>query len=418
MKKTVWKMLPVEPFDMRGLEEWLSDMAAKGLHLVKIGESFARFIPGQPQEGVRYALDVKDWSDIDPERNDMYQQAGWEYVTTLRGLYYVYRTRDPGAPALHTDPITQSFTFDRLLRRRLWALLPLIPFTLFLFRNELSAFFQNPWSPVYLFLMKTEGCCLYLLLVAFYFISLVPLFRQRRALKALQKQLAEGTPLGEIHFRPRRVPYAVLNGTPLVLMVCALVLFIWKYPHRAQQLPNPEDWDFPYVTLEQALEGADIVKLASEDPHDAMLHWPTRRSSFLVPERINWRQNGTTFFRDGTSQECFIDLDLYRLRFPDLAPLLLRCIQEETRTRWDWYREHSGGILMNPVLVEFQDFQTVGHPAFDELTVMTWRTEDQTEPRSRYIGRVGDLVFDLTCFAPADIDRVLELLSIGAKSWN
>lgn len=24
MKKTVWKMLPVEPYDMRGLEEWLS----------------------------------------------------------------------------------------------------------------------------------------------------------------------------------------------------------------------------------------------------------------------------------------------------------------------------------------------------------------------------------------------------------
>ena len=163
MKKSVWNMLPVEPFDMRGLEEWLSAMAAKGLHLVKIGESFSRFAPGTPQEGVRYALDVKDSVDIDRERNNLYAQAGWEFVTTLKGLYYVYRTADPDSPALHTDPVTQSYTLDRLLRN-----------------PELSALIDNPWSPVYLFFRKTEGCLLYLAMVVVYAANLIPLFRQRR----------------------------------------------------------------------------------------------------------------------------------------------------------------------------------------------------------------------------------------------
>ena len=35
------KIIPVEPFDMAGLEHWLSDMAAQGLHLVKLNHDTA-----------------------------------------------------------------------------------------------------------------------------------------------------------------------------------------------------------------------------------------------------------------------------------------------------------------------------------------------------------------------------------------
>ena len=215
MKKAVWKMLPVESFDMRGLEEWLSAMAARGLHLAKIGESFARFQPGPPQAGARYALDITGPTDIERDRNEAYAQAGWDYVTTLRGLYYVYRTLDPDAPALHTDPVTQSFTFDRLLRRRLWALVLLIPLILFMFRNELAALIDNPWSPVLTFLLKTEGCCLYLVLLIFYIAALIPLFRQRRALKALRKQLADGIPLEDSRRGPERFLAPLARSAPV-----------------------------------------------------------------------------------------------------------------------------------------------------------------------------------------------------------
>ena len=66
---------------------------------------------------------------------------------------------------------------------------------------------------------------------------------------------------------------------------------------------------------------------------------------------------------------------------------------------------------MNPKLAEFSGFQAVDHPAFDELTALTWRTEDEETPRTRYIGRVGDLVFDLTCSAPADVGRALDIFA-------
>lgn len=411
MKKLVCKFLPMEPYDMRGLEEWLSAMAARGLHLVKIGESFARFEPGPAREGVRYALDVKDWADIDQERNELYAQAGWEYVTTFKRLYFVYRTADPDAPALHTDPVTQSFTFDRLLRRRLWALILLIPLTLFMFRNELSALIDNPWSPVYLFFLKTEGCLLYLALLVLYVANLVPLFRQRRALKKLQKRLADGIPLEEIHFRRRRVPWAVASWSPVVLMVCALALFIWNNPNAKQDLPDPEDWTFPHMTLEQVMEQTDVVNLIPENPYDAMLHPPTRRRSLLVPEQINIQQYGTARLEDGSAEECGIYLHLYRLRCPDTAPLLLRCIQEEELAWWRRYEKNTGEFYINSPLEEFSGFQRADHPTFDELTALTWRTEDMEECGKLYIGRAGDLVFTLSCSGPADIEHALELFA-------
>ena len=48
------KIIPVELFDMAGLEHWLSDMAAQGLHLVKLNHDTARFRRGEPVPGVRF----------------------------------------------------------------------------------------------------------------------------------------------------------------------------------------------------------------------------------------------------------------------------------------------------------------------------------------------------------------------------
>ena len=50
------KIIPVELFDMAGLEHWLSDMAAQGLHLVKLNHDTARFRRGEPVPGVRFGL--------------------------------------------------------------------------------------------------------------------------------------------------------------------------------------------------------------------------------------------------------------------------------------------------------------------------------------------------------------------------
>ena len=98
------KIIPVELFDMAGLEHWLSDMAAQGLHLVKLNHDTARFRRGEPVPGVRFGLEITGVSDIDRERNAAYQEA----VRSLRSVVLCFKV--------------QIMPWERLV----WLLLPLL----------------------------------------------------------------------------------------------------------------------------------------------------------------------------------------------------------------------------------------------------------------------------------------------------
>lgn len=413
MSKVISKFLPVELYDMRGLEEWLSAMAAQGLHLAYLGQYVARFEPGPPRPDVRYALDViQDWDGFDPERNENYAEMGWDYVTTLNNLYCVYRSQDPSAPALHTDPVTQSYTFKWLLRRRFWWLLFIVPYCIFSLWKALSGLFINPWSALELLLLNTAAACLLLVFLICYVLLIIGFIRQWCAMRAIQKLLAGGVPLEDIRRRPRRVPRVFTDWGVLAFIVCFALIYGFNLrPQATQELSGPEDWRFPHVTLEQALSGEDVTGLIPENPYDAMLHPSTRSSSLLAPEQIYYQQYGNAIMADGSRQECGVMIDLYRLRFPDTAPLLLRCVQESRLAGWRRYEKISGDISMNPKLVEFSGFQDVERPGFDQLSALTWRTEDEASPQTLYAGRAGDLVFTLTCFGPADVHRALDIFT-------
>ena len=62
------KIIPVELFDMAGLEHWLADMAAQGLHLVKLNHDTARFRRGEPVPGIRFGLETSTGSATPPIR--------------------------------------------------------------------------------------------------------------------------------------------------------------------------------------------------------------------------------------------------------------------------------------------------------------------------------------------------------------
>ena len=130
-----------------------------------------------------------------------------------------------------------------------------------------------------------------------------------------------------------------------------------------------------------------------------------------MPEQIQWGQRGTAVLTGGGCRECGISIQICRPRFSDTAPLLLRCLQAEEQAWWRSYQKNSGSLYINPELEEFQDFQAVDSPDFDQLTVLTWRTANMDAPRSFYAGRAGGLVFTLTCRGPADADRALAIFA-------
>ena len=213
------KIIPVELFDMAGLEHWLSDMAAQGLHLVKLNHDTARFRRGEPVSGVRFGLEITGVADIDRERNAAYQEAGWTYVTTLRNLYYVYRTERADTPPLHTDPALQSQRWKKLYRsaRRgfVWdaALLMLVAVLTALLLADTPILNLLTTSAVPLILFGLYQLC-----------SLPAAWAEVQDLSRLVRRLEAGEPMDHRAPYPRRRLVPLLSFSLCILLIVLLVL--------------------------------------------------------------------------------------------------------------------------------------------------------------------------------------------------
>lgn len=405
-KKLVKKYLPVEPFDMAGLETWLSDMAAQGLYVQKINREWAKFRPGPPSSGVRYALDITGPCDIDHERNENYAQMGWDYVTTLVNMYYVYHSDIPSAPELHTDPVTQSGTLTPLIRRQWRRMLFLLILFAVLSRDTVADLFTDPWSLVELALVNTVPAVIYYVMVILYVISILSFgLWTIRSLGKLRRQLAAGIPLkGGTRWR-RRIPPPVLNGTLFALYIAALIAIAFTNSSaQGWDLSNPPREGFPPYTLAETV--TEVV--AWQEPWSS----GTVRHSFLCPEQLTVSQRGTALTGSDTV-ECGVYIGYDRVRDETLAPLLLRCRMEEERTYWRTYDDSE--FSMNSKLVLYEDFRPVSIPGLDEVQVMVWQKANMDAPRSYYMGHLDDQVFVLTCWGLPDealcLDRLAQWLT-------
>ncbi len=406
-EKLVKRYLPVEVFDMAGLAEWFSAMAAQGLHLVKLSENRAQFRPGPPKPEVRYALDVSTYYDIEPERNENYAQMGWDYVTTLHGMYYVYRTENPSVPGLHTDPVTQGGTLTRLIRRQQRTLPFCLAYMAFILRDDLRTLFTAPWSIPQFIILNTERALLWLLLmVTWLLLCLLPTLRRVEKLKQLRRQLLDGIPLEEGRRWKRRFPPFLAVWGPLALITAVLAVYAATIPQLTHGLSGPEEWTFPYVTVEQALEGSGAYDVTLYGPPE-MLIANTRSSSLLCPEQYNWVQIGSAKLGDELLEPA-IFIDFYRTSstktaealFPALKSALERSLEQSKRQRKD--------SMLGLDLTILQPFQAVSYPGLDELLRMEYRTDSDPVTRC-YLGRKGAQVFKLVLRGVPSPESCLEL---------
>jgi hypothetical protein len=94
-------------------EQWLERMAREGWHLVSGGILF-KFRKGAPAEH-RYRLDYRTEKTADlREYVTLCEDAGWEHVCRFGGWHY-FRTADPAAPELHSDPRSLADRYRKLL---------------------------------------------------------------------------------------------------------------------------------------------------------------------------------------------------------------------------------------------------------------------------------------------------------------
>lgn len=104
MSKFVKRVIPFESCDIPAIQNWLEDMAEKGLFFKECGVFFAKFEKGEPKK-MRYRLDFCDVvaCDIPEEKKELYERSGWNVVGDFKNDCVVICTDDPDAPEIYTD---------------------------------------------------------------------------------------------------------------------------------------------------------------------------------------------------------------------------------------------------------------------------------------------------------------------------
>ena len=122
MKKERIRRIPVNDMDIKAVERWLNDMAARGLFLSSTGSSWWRFYEDEPEE-VRYRLEPVEERDgkLDHLKNEDYEKMGWKYVASHKDWYHIYLAQSGTAEELHTDPFVKSMLFQKY-QKSLWSI--------------------------------------------------------------------------------------------------------------------------------------------------------------------------------------------------------------------------------------------------------------------------------------------------------
>lgn len=104
MSKFVKRVIPFESCDIPAIQNWLEDMAEKGLFFKECGVFFAKFEKGEPKD-MRYRLDFCGVvaCDIPEEKKELYERSGWNVVGDFKNDCVVICTDDPDAPEIYTD---------------------------------------------------------------------------------------------------------------------------------------------------------------------------------------------------------------------------------------------------------------------------------------------------------------------------
>lgn len=129
--RRTYRLPPCPAYDVAGMEGWLEELAQKGWFLARDGffAGVGTFERGDPKP-VRYRLSgsmksTSMWADNggapDPEEVALCESYAWEYVGT-RGGFTIYRTLDPNARELNTDPEVQAVAVKAVRGRRCSAL--------------------------------------------------------------------------------------------------------------------------------------------------------------------------------------------------------------------------------------------------------------------------------------------------------
>ena len=392
-EKTVKKAIPFSPYDLKGYEGYLEEMAAQGL----IFERFASygkavFRVGEPK-AMRYRLDPKGKLYNDPGRKEAYRDADWTFEDSLGPWFYLFSCADPAVPDLHTDPATLAYALNQTIRRYWWWAAPfmiacLLPVFLFCvlpeLRVDLVLWRNQAWSFVFL------SVCALICALCFYI--------ELRKLYKLRRTLAQGlTP------KPGRRQIVI----PVLLV---LVLFwgmrigldVYRYTSRhettdllpLEQLELVRDW--PALRELEATAEQIPEKTAQWTASGQINH------SLLAPvQEHTWHSN--TKWLGGAMYQSQLSTDYIQTSTPLLADWIFDSLLDENDSLLSWLSTANSGLRVE----DYQGFAEILHPELDRLMVARFRQAYQDS--FCFVARKGSQVLGVTYTGFGAFEDCLEL---------
>lgn len=246
-------------------QNWLEDLARKGLLLTYTGYLIYDFAYGEPTER-RYRILPEKRKKIEQEELDIYESCGW---TCVRGRHAstVFYTDDQNAPEPFTDAVTEKKYYVKRLFSALISSIVTAIYILWILRPSSKGFVLNPVDFYYqLADQLSPFICLYLvicpLLVLF---SLTIVFKYARLIWQLKREAFKRTS----GFKVRRYVNMILINAIIVLLVGLFIYVIFVPDKRIMTSSFKEAL---------AYKDAELVRFSEFDPSA----WDEVRANMIV----------------------------------------------------------------------------------------------------------------------------------------
>lgn len=355
MNKVVRKLRPSDYWRIGEHESWFADMAAKGLHLKKMGIHFSHFVKGEPKK-MRFRIDVSIKKRIAPEQIRLYAESGWDYVTSF-GYFHVFSSPlGLEAPELHTDPAEQSYTLKKL-DKKLAMNASIVAISMVLLLGMLLATWFLDGTPIFILV---EGMAIQQTILALFIgYSAYTSLQAALSIRTLRKDLSNGKPID--HHAPWKKHYRLNSIIAFLFTICvglsAIIPFAQLVKGETKTLPEGSG-DFPFVRLTDIEQNSTLVRGESSYISNGV-DWDNRYTyswSPLAPVQYETDEIGVIpgeMWEDGSGEYSpSLHTRIFQLSLPVLADNLLSDLTK--RYRYSYSKE---------------DFEVMSHPELDQLIV-------------------------------------------------
>lgn len=319
-KKEVHRLMPCPAYDVEEMESWLTGLAREeGLLLAQDGifAGIATFEKGAPQQ-VKYRLEAAPrgasfWADNggdpDPEAVELCRAYNWEYVAK-RGNFYVYRTEDPTARELNTDPEVQALAISAVKKRQAGSLyLPLFWMIVYplCYLNHASGLLRSAVE-------LGSWFCLWGLALALWCTAdgVIELVHLRRLIKKLR---TDGVLAREKRWKGRTAPYQAKRLVQFVMVAAWVIVAFNKWAASVEYRPRQPDYQgtLPFATIADFGASGYRGTLAE---FDDVQEW----SDWLAPRNVKWWEHAGVVLADGVTRiEGGLEVEYHQMAAPFLA---------------------------------------------------------------------------------------------------